>query len=119
MTGLEHKPRIPLDYMHSDQVIGYADTFDVDQAGLTIGGYLTPARDDDRAAEILAKAKAGVPWEALGELRRGQFQNPTVETGANRAGQRLHDAGAGNDLSQMDLAPALERVLTEPTPTRI
>ncbi|MGO8748330.1 MAG: hypothetical protein ACLQNE_20340 [Thermoguttaceae bacterium] len=81
MTGLEHKQKIPLDYMHGDDVVGYADKFDVDKEGLTIGGFLTPSRDDDRAAEILYKAKAGVPWEGSVNFDGGNLKIEQLKQG--------------------------------------
>lgn len=66
MTGLAHKDRIQLDWCHRyDQNIGYLDKFDADaKKGLTVEGQLVSFREDDIAAEILHRGKAGVPYEA-------------------------------------------------------
>jgi|TARA_A100001037_G_scaffold40607_1_gene31720 hypothetical protein len=59
------KDRIPLDFNHdANEIIGYLDEFEVTKEGLVCRGELTPFKDDDRASEIIFKAKAGVPWEA-------------------------------------------------------
>lgn len=59
------KPKIPLDYCHDDaEVIGYANHFDASSGDLVASGALVPYRDQDRAAEVLFKAKSGVPYEA-------------------------------------------------------
>lgn len=66
MAGLNHKDRIQLDWCHRyDQNIGYLDKFDADaKKGLTVEGQLVSFREDDIAAEVLHRGKAGVPYEA-------------------------------------------------------
>jgi hypothetical protein len=59
-----HKKRLPVDYVHGDEVIGYLSHFDVSAEGLVCSGALTPWRDDDKASEIIAKMRMGVPYEA-------------------------------------------------------
>lgn len=59
------KPRVTLDYCHrQDEVVGYADKIDTSGGQLVVAGELVSARPDDRAAEILTKGPAGVPYEA-------------------------------------------------------
>lgn len=66
MTGMQlHKPRITLDYNHEEEeVIGFANHFTTNDEGLRLGGALTPFSAEDRASEIIYKARAGVPYEA-------------------------------------------------------
>jgi hypothetical protein len=65
MSSLQHKPRIPIDHIHNDdQIIGYADEFDVSSGDLVVSGYLVSTKSGDIADEIHTKAKAGVPYEA-------------------------------------------------------
>lgn len=66
MAGMTHDARIPIDYRHDDgEVIGYADTFEIDQDGsLVLGGELVSTRQDDRAADTAAKMRAGIPYQA-------------------------------------------------------
>jgi len=45
-------------------VLGYLNHFDTGGGDLVCSGALTPFKDGDRAAEVIYKAKAGVPWEA-------------------------------------------------------
>lgn len=81
--GMQHKNRIPIDYVHSeDDVIGYVNKFDASSGDLQLSGALVPFKDSDRATEIIFKAKAGVPYEAsidfrdsmvMEELRPGQM----------------------------------------------
>ena len=59
------KPKIPIDYAHnSDEVIGFLDSIEVDEAGLRTDGQLVVFNDDDRAAEVAYKSAQGVPYEA-------------------------------------------------------
>ena len=81
MSGVQHKDKVPLDYMHGADVVGYADTFDVDNGGLTIGGFITPFKADDRGSEILAKAKAGVPWEGSVNFAGGNLKIQKLKEG--------------------------------------
>jgi hypothetical protein len=65
MAGMVHKPRVALDWCHDqDEPIGYADTFDISSGDLQIGGEIIATDDEDRAAMVLAKGRAGVPFEA-------------------------------------------------------
>ena len=60
-----HKDHITLDYAHYDQeVLGFADRFDVTPDGLKVAGRLTPFAPHDRASEVVHKAKAGVAYES-------------------------------------------------------
>lgn len=59
------KPTIPIDYCHySDEVLGFLNEFKTSNAGLDVAGELVKFREDDRSAEVIHKAKAGVPYEA-------------------------------------------------------
>lgn len=59
-----HKPRLALDYNHDpDRLIGYLDQFDTSGGALVARGALLPG-ESPTAAEILALARAGVPYEA-------------------------------------------------------
>lgn len=66
MAGLQHKDRIQLDWCHQyDKNVGYLDTFDADpKKGLHVSGQIVSFREDDIAAEILHRGRAGVPYEA-------------------------------------------------------
>lgn len=66
-AGMNRKNTVPIDYRHdSDQIIGYLDQFNLDDAGLSASGYLVPfsGKENDPVAELIHKAKAGVPYEA-------------------------------------------------------
>lgn len=59
-----NKARIPIDYCHrQDDVIGYGELVKNDSQ-LYIKGALVSTKEGDRASEVLAKGRAGVPWEA-------------------------------------------------------
>jgi len=59
------KPRVTLDYCHrQDEVVGYADRIDATGGQLKIAGELVSTKRDDRAAALLVKGPAGVPYEA-------------------------------------------------------
>lgn len=66
MSGMTAKQRIPLDWCHWwDVNVGYADEIEADEeSGVVLTGVIVSIRDDDQAAEILARGKAGVPYEA-------------------------------------------------------
>jgi hypothetical protein len=66
LAGMQlHKDRLPLDYAHYDQeVIGFADKFDVASGDLVVDGQLVPFDEKDRASEIIFKANQGVPYES-------------------------------------------------------
>lgn len=61
---LKGKDRIPIDWVHSDDVLGYLDTFEVEDGALWASGYLVPYGDSDKVSEIMHKAENGVPYEA-------------------------------------------------------
>jgi len=59
------KERLPLDYVHDDnQILGYVNHHERTERGLEVSGALTPFGETDRAAEVLHKSRAGVPYEA-------------------------------------------------------
>lgn len=65
LSGMQHKNRVPIDYVHDDkEVIGYANHFDVTDGDLVVSGALVPYKDNDRASEIVHKFRSGVPYEA-------------------------------------------------------
>jgi len=66
LAGMQlHKPRLPIDYCHdSTEIIGYLNKFDIESGDLEASGALVPFRQNDRATEIVHKAKQGVPYEA-------------------------------------------------------
>lgn len=68
MAGMKlAKSHVPIDYCHDcEKVIGFANKFDISTGDLILSGALVPysANEDDKATEVLYKAKAGVPYEA-------------------------------------------------------
>lgn len=67
--GMTHKAKIPLDFCHDPkELVGYANQFTVGKDGLLLEGALTPYKDD-RASEIIAKSKMGVPYQASIDFR--------------------------------------------------
>lgn len=59
------KERLTLDYCHrEDEVVGYADSVDTSGGELIVSGEIVSAMEGDRAAELLVKGPAGVPYEA-------------------------------------------------------
>lgn len=66
LSGMQlSKPRVPIDYCHNDdEVIGFASKFDTASGDLVVSGALVPYGPDDRATEVLFKARQGVPYEA-------------------------------------------------------
>ena len=65
MAGVVHKDRLAIDYCHDPEaLIGYVDQVSANpSAGLDLAGDLLP-KLDGRAAEIVAKGQAGVPYES-------------------------------------------------------
>lgn len=55
---------IPIDYCHlNDEVLGYLDKFTPSNEGLDVAGSLVQF-GEDRSAEVIHKARAGVPYQA-------------------------------------------------------
>ena len=64
-AGMRRNEHVAIDYRHDpDQVMGYLDTFEVKRDGLHASGFLIPVEDDELLRRIVARAKAGVPYEA-------------------------------------------------------
>ena len=64
MAGMQVAKKIPIDFNHEPEVIGYLDKFEQTPEGLRVTGKLVSFQPDDRAAEIAFKAKNGVPYQA-------------------------------------------------------
>ena len=61
----DSRRRVPVDFNHNpDEVIGYANHFDTSEGHVDVAGAIVPYREQDRAAEVLHKARLGVPWQA-------------------------------------------------------
>lgn len=64
-AGMAHKDRIGIDLEHDpEKLVGYADTFRVEDGKLHLGGAWTPTPTSPYIADMLAKMAAGVPYEA-------------------------------------------------------
>ncbi len=64
-SGMRVAEKIPIDFNHDTaEVIGYLDTFSQEAEGLRVSGKLVSFGDNDRAAEIAKKSRAGIPWQA-------------------------------------------------------
>lgn len=65
MQGMDHKDKVVLDYCHDDEeVIGFADGFDVQADGLHLTGKLVSVMEGDRADVVMRQGGAGIPFEA-------------------------------------------------------
>ena len=65
LDGMEVAHKIPIDFNHDPgEVIGYLDRFTSEPDGLRVEGKLISFSQDDRAADIARRAKAGIPWQA-------------------------------------------------------
>ena len=63
--GMKSKARIAVDWMHfDDELVGYANTFEVVDGNLVLGGAVTSTSAGDRAGQLIAQARAGIPFEA-------------------------------------------------------
>ena len=57
--------RIPVDYCHNpNEVLGFLDSFKAEDEGLDVAGQLVSTSPTDRAAEVLSKGRAGVPYQS-------------------------------------------------------
>ncbi len=64
-AGMSAPGVVPLDYCHDpNQIVGFANQIDASSGTLNISGQIVPFAPFDRAAEILTKSKAGVPYQA-------------------------------------------------------
>ncbi len=69
-ASMDHKTKIPIDYGHNEsEIIGFVNKFDTVDGDLVLSGTVVPFRSGDRAAEVMHKAKAGVPYEASIDFR--------------------------------------------------
>jgi len=65
LDGMNVAPKIPIDFNHDPgEVIGYLDRFSAEPDGLRVEGKLISFSQDDRAADIARRSKAGIPWQA-------------------------------------------------------
>lgn len=67
--GMNHKPRLPIDYGHGfslDDQVGYLDEVDTSSGDLITRGKLVPDLEnpEDAARKLAHKAAGGVPFEA-------------------------------------------------------
>jgi hypothetical protein len=64
-SGMEHKERIVLDYCHDDdELIGYADQFDIGGDGLSLSGRIESIEPMDAANRFILQSDKGIPFEA-------------------------------------------------------
>jgi hypothetical protein len=64
-AGMSHRDIIPIDYRHDpDELVGYLDKFDVREGDLYLGGALESVSTDDRAAEVIARGRRKIPYQA-------------------------------------------------------
>ena len=78
------KEKLPIDYAHkADEVIGFLDSFNVDEGGLRTEGQLVVFNDDDRAAEVAYKSAQGVPYEASINFGGDGIKLEQVDEGAS------------------------------------
>lgn len=65
LKGMFHKDVVPLDWRHDgDELIGFLDTFQVSNNEIRCSGQVVSVEPGDRAAREIAKARAGIPYEA-------------------------------------------------------
>lgn len=77
LDGMQlHKSRLPIDYAHSNEVLGYLNNFSTDTGDLIVSGALTPFQGQDRTSEVIHKMRQGVPYEASINFAGGR---PKVE----------------------------------------
>jgi hypothetical protein len=56
--------RVMIDWLHTEEAMGYASKFDTTTGDLVVSGELVSFREDDRAAEVAFRGPKGVPYEA-------------------------------------------------------
>lgn len=65
MSGFKpDKPVIPVDWCHSDDLMGALDKFTPSNDGLDVEGFLASIEPKDRVDEVTKKSKAGIPYQA-------------------------------------------------------
>ena len=73
-------PRIPIDYIHDGMTaLGFAENPQVDSGNLRLAATFVSLGEGDKAAEIAAKARAGVPYQC--SITMGQFSVEEVPEG--------------------------------------
>lgn len=58
------KETIPVDWCHTDELLGFLNEFKATDDGLDVAGELVQFTEQDRVAEILHKSSQGVPYQA-------------------------------------------------------
>jgi hypothetical protein len=65
MAGFKpDKSVIPVDWCHSDDLMGALDKFTATNDGLDVEGFLASIEPKDRVDEVTKKSKAGIPYQA-------------------------------------------------------
>ncbi len=72
---------IPLDYNHTDCVLGVADSVSVVDGQLVAQGRLIPFTTDDKASEIIFQGSKGVPFQASVTIDPSTLQTQQVPEG--------------------------------------
>ncbi len=65
MAGFKpDQPVIPVDWCHTDDLMGRLDKFTPSNDGLDVEGYLLKVKEDDRVDEVKKKSDGGIPYQA-------------------------------------------------------
>ncbi len=63
-AGMSHRDVIPIDYRHDgDELLGYLNKFTVKNGDLYLGGSLESVEERDRASQVIARGKRGIPYQ--------------------------------------------------------
>lgn len=82
-AGMSAPAVIPLDYVHDpNQIVGFANQIDASSGALNISGQIVPFAPHDRAAEILHRSKAGVPYQASILMGWNDYTSEDLPAGA-------------------------------------
>ncbi|MGC4004683.1 MAG: hypothetical protein QM811_16815 [Pirellulales bacterium] len=65
MAGfMPDKPVIPVDWCHTNEVLGALDTYDASNDGLDVAGFLAELDAKDRVATLKKQSNAGIPYQS-------------------------------------------------------
>lgn len=63
-SGMFHKDKVPLDWIHGDELIGFLDRFEISNKEIVCTGEVVSTSLEDQASSIIKQAVAGIPFES-------------------------------------------------------
>lgn len=90
-SSMTHKAKIPLDWDHENETIGFLNNIDKSNGVLSASGAIVPGEGQfaERAKDLITKMQAGVPYEASIESHGGRLEEIAEGKSASVNGRTL------------------------------